>query len=302
MLTIADRKWFIDPIQSPDLRSDRVLVQVERYNRNVSQVGTVVKVKGFEVDDKRVWWINELGNYVYGAPVGAKNFPQYRRVVGLEQDGSWFVGESYNRSASQDSMVIRNVLRSDFMVLDTPGGQNYTTVNSFDYVKGAPWATMLMPEASDPDDVVAAKLALAEQKWKRRWAEAEIIREALERGWTSDLEELHDDGHMPKPFYGAVVRATALLNMEAAPTLSETEQAKFLDLAAKGITMNTTLPSRAMVPVTVKFALDLEVDDIDNALDPSMNKLRNGLRDHIGQSDALLGDFVAYPILTSVSA
>lgn len=301
MLTIEDRKWFIDPIQSPDLDSDRLLVFEERWERAVSNKGKIVKVKGYEQDGFRVWWLTEEGNYVYGAPVAPKDYPSYRNVVGWDTlNGVWFVGDSYSWSPEQNSMIVRNAIRSDAMRPDCPGGNNNTNVHSKDFVKAAPWARSLMPEARDSNAVIRAKVDLAEQKWKRRWAEAEILREASERGWDSDIKELNEDGKMPNPVFGAVVVGSGLIPMETAPVLTERDQERIAGFAAKGIATAVTATRRAMVPFPVKFAIDLQITG--NETPPDFDTLRNTLRSRLSDHSVSLGDYSVNRYLTSVSA
>jgi hypothetical protein len=163
-----------------------------------------------------------------------------------------------------------------------------------------------MPGAEDSEQVVAAKLALAEQKWKMRWAQAEIIREALDRGWQDDITELHDEGHMLKPVLGAIADGTALVPMTSAPEMSQAERERFAELAERGnpgrTNVNPFTPSQVMVPVPIRIAIDSQVftEESVRAM-PGGYVLRDAVQAKLNDYTAVPGTLTMNPVLTSLT-
>lgn len=261
MLTLEQRKWFIDPLPDPmaGLGAERILATASfnsayRGYANLNKVVNVRKDKRHE-SLLRLWYIDEDGNYIDGPSVNTIR-SGYTIAMGIISDDLFVIGET-TYDFDDSYMILRNCMRSDQKVLP---GADYSgvTMRVDTWVQVASWARELMPLPTDTPDAVSAKLNLAKQKWEQRHAKIEVIRQACQRGWDEHFVPLQDDHDFPKPHFGANVSANILVPVNNYTSLEDqprrvasqieaitARSSTTPDLRATSVEVNVTYPSRS---------------------------------------------------------
>jgi hypothetical protein len=298
-LTLAQRKFFIDPIQDPLAEAKSILVLEERYGRGV-YANKITDVRSITTYNNRVWWVSDVGDYVAGAPLNPVNLAYGTEIMGILSDDLFVIG-TYNgvRSDSRGLNINRSI-RSDQMVL--PSVSTDVTVTAKTWVLAAPWARELMPLPTDNAAVTNAKLALAEQRWDQRRAKAVILQEALYRDWWDDMEGLAENHDMLEPRLGGLFSGGVLIKVAAAtPTdgLTDTQReelkAKTDRALSAGAFSSTYSQTQMTLPVRVTVTKPDELGDVDRG--SVVNQVRNAIGDYY----AVVGDYTLSPVLRSAA-
>jgi hypothetical protein len=301
MIPASDMKFYLDPVQDMTLKAARLYVTEEAYPRGRgSAVGTIVDVKenSFDSSAGKYWWVTDDGQFVRGAPI-SRNSPNYSQHVSLLDDGVFIVGEYYGTASNGEVGILAGCVRSDGKV--RPGrGSQYRVEN---WMKAASWASALMPAPGDSVDVIAAKVALAKEKYKRRNAMRVILSEAMERDWNTDLESLREDHNIPHPTFGAYVDAEALLSIGASPrveteSLTEDERAKVARLTGR-LAMRS-LEQRVAVPVKFMAGLTISPGSSPTAINAST--IASAARARFDDYSINIGSYSLTPILRTLTA
>jgi hypothetical protein len=293
MITTNDMKFYLDPVQDMTLKSERLYITEEAYPRTVSRVGTVVDIKSTTASSGyRRWWIDAEGNYVDGAPISS-SAPLYIRHVGLAEDGVFVVGELYN--VRDGVAVLQHCRRSDGAV--RPGV--LATYKTKTWMKAAPWAMDLLPERGDTVNVIAAKLALAKAKYKRRTAMRTILSEAMKRNWNDDLAPLREEHEIPAGTYGAYVEGTALLSIGEDRTVRVDDLTPDDRERVRKLTTETRLSRRVAVPV--EFMAPFTIAENSAFTSVSSNAVSSHARRIFDDYDLNMGSYSLSPVLRTLS-
>ena len=294
MLSITDMKYYTDPIMTPDLKAKTILVNQVRYERHHNLLGQVVNVKSFQVENTRVWWLTEGGNYVTGPSVGSVNLPRYGVV--LARYGDMFVcGETVRRRSATDPVRLLHNVRTSTAQSVPHGG--YLPVT--EWVKAASWAYEYMPVAGDSEEVIAAKLACAKRQWEVRYAKAEIMAEGVVREWTADLKRLQDAGVMYTGLYGAYVKGTALVPVSSTEVKLHEYSQQLVDSIMKSRAAQKGAKETVYVGAPVEFFAPME-STLEQAKAPAPETVASFLRTETGSSTAQPGPMSSQPVLMSV--
>lgn len=299
MIPADDMKFYIDPVQDMTLKAERVYVTEMAFPRpNNPFVGKVVEVKPYtERSSGDYWWVTvDGGNFVHGAPI-SHNSQHYTAHVGLLDDGKFVVGELFGNNGGYG--YLNNCRTSDGRV--RPGNHSSYRVKA--WMKAAPWALELMPEPGDTTDVVAAKVELAKEKYKRREAMRVIVTESMERSWNKDLEELREDHEIPKPTFGAYVDGYVMVTLGEqrevrVADLSDDEQAKIAQLTGSASAVGR-LDQRALVPV--KFMATLAEDEHSSFTSVSGGAITAQARAKFNDYSLNMGQYNLLPVLRTLS-
>lgn len=304
-LTPAQRRFYIDPVQDSTLTTDTILVTEERSPRSFgSHLDKVVTVKANRYPaNGRQWWITDTGDYVSGAPVNPANL-SYVQIIGVGGDDWFWYGTASRRG--ENGYVCTGLRRSDAHRL--PGNHGAVTemqVQVPTVVKAAPWAGELFPAYGDSDDVVRAKLALAEQRWNHRRAKAEIIRQGIDRGWHDDLAELRESGKLPAATFKARYKGKVMIeaaNPPAADTLSVRDNERLISVRTNArITTDPAPRVATMYGVDVDIPLGAEFHEYDEVRKMPMLTLIEQVRHAIGDYTAMPGLHTITPVLRSIA-
>lgn len=300
-LTPAQRRFYIDPVQDPTIVTDQILVTEERSSRQF-HIDKIVTVRATRyLDQGRHWWITEGGDYVYGAPVN-DNMLSYRPVIAPGGDGWFYLGNASRRMT--DGYVVTGLLRSDGRRLPGQHGVVSTMEATLPaVVRAAAWAGDLFPQYGDTDEVVRAKLALAEQRWTHRRAKAEIIRQGIHRSWHDDLVELRDNGQLPSATFGANYKGKVMIeaaNPPAADSISVRDNNRLQELRDSAKVTNTDRPA-VMFGIDVDVPLTATFDEFDAVRQMPMSTLISNVRDAVGDYTAMPGLHTLTPVLRSIA-
>jgi hypothetical protein len=210
MISKADRVYYIDPIQPPEvtktlvdgtpLELQIVPTRYRRENFNLDKLGTVIDVQHQRLDAQELWWVDATGDYVYGAQL-VDRIRGRGTLMAIVNDDLFYVGRNggeHHLGASTRGSILADARRSD--------GKRFTTGTMTSYVsrrvlKAAPWAHELMPVPGDNETVVAAKVARAKQLFTQRQKKGEIYKEGMKRDWLHHLETLRPTHDMPRPTF-----------------------------------------------------------------------------------------------------
>jgi hypothetical protein len=300
-LTPAQRRFYIDPVQDATIITDQILVTEERSSRqfHIDKV-VAVRPKRF-LDQGRHWWITEGGDYVYGAPVNPADL-SYRPVIAPGGDGWFYLGNASRRLT--DGYVVTGMLRSDGRRLPGEHGIVSTMEATLPVVvKAASWAGELFPQHGDSDEVVRAKLALAEQRWNHRRAKAEIIRQGIHRGWHDDLVELRDSGKLPSATFGATYKGKVMIeaaNPPAADSLSLRDNNRLQELRDAAKVTNTDRPA-VMLGIDVDVPLQSTFEEFDEVRKMPLSTVIHDLRNAVNDYTAMPGLHAITPVLRSIA-
>lgn len=296
MLTLEDMKYYIDPIAAPYDDTKKVYVQQVRHERTHSMVGKIINVKGVgEIDGHRIWYTTENGYYVYGSAAGNMNVNRYEQAVARVGD-LWAFGELQGTTRkSKATATKRNLGAVRFSNGRRMPGGAYLPVT--DWIHAAGWAYECMPADGDSEQVMAAKLELAKQKWTTRNAKLEVMRQGLSRGWTKDLRALQESGVLFKGRYGARISGTAMMAvMPTEVTLDEGHKALLEQMRDSPIVTNKG-GQTTYVGVPVRFYAALNADSFEEAAAPSNDVLNSYLRTKSGFQHAVMGPASTSPVL-----
>lgn len=299
-LTLAQRKFFIDPIQDPLAEAKSILVLEERYGRGV-YANKITDVRSITTHDNRVWWITDVGDYVAGAPISPMSLSYGAAVMGILSDDLFVVGTANGTRNDDRGLNISSAIRSDQLQL--PGGlPNNITVTAKTWVVAAPWAIELMPKPTDNAAVTSAKVALAEQRWDQRRAKAIILQQALYREWWDDMEGLAESHDMLEPRLGALFNGGVLVKVApTTPTDGLTDEQKAAlkattDRALSAGSFSSTYSQTQMtLPVRVTVTKPEELSEV------AQSTVLSNVRNCIGDYYAVVGDYNLSPVLRSAA-
>lgn len=292
MLTLEDMKYYIDPIATPYEDTKKVFVHQVRYERHHTLVGQIVNVKGAgDIENHRMWFATDGGNFVYGPAAGCQSVGRYKMV--LARMGDVFIcGETLAVRRTQKHVRLLNSTRMSNG--KTLGG---ISVPVTDWIEAADWAWECMPADGDSEDVITAKLALAKQKWETRNAKIEIMRQGLNRGWTQDLKALQEEGTLFKGLYGARITGTAMTAVPISNVTLDGAYQTVVDEMTKADVVTRPQQTSAYVGVPVAFYAQLEARTYEEATAPNQSVLNSYLHSKPGMSRATMGPAAASPIL-----
>jgi hypothetical protein len=299
MYPATNRMHFIDPVQDAAVDTKRVLVLRSSGGWDGRLINTIVHVrKQRHFDGYHVWYVTNDGYHVQGAPINPPTLSLYQPVLGILSDDVFVVGTMNSRPYGTSHPVVRiqRPMRSDRRTLG--GTHELPAHHAETWVKAAPWAPRLMPLPTDGIQVATAKLNLAEQLFKMRKAQAEIIVQGTMRQHDEDLENLTQDHDLPTPIFGALVRGSAFIpaNENLGPeTLDQVR-------AAAGAVDGMALSRQAYAKVgDFSFVYPSDVrsrEDVENYNLPAINRYARNLLQH---SDAMLGAASLTPILRNLA-
>ena len=308
MINSADRMFYLDPLQDPFHTSDKMLVFREKYPRSYQPAkGNIVEVKDRVVTDHHLWWKTIDGMYVDGALVSPKEFVSYRTVMGIISDDLFVIGTSGGLTDEGDGprMQITNARRSDGRTLTNTEGGIVRTYLVDTWMQAADWASACLPQEGDDAEAVRLRVDTAEQKFKTRLAEVCILREANDRAWRDDLEDL--EYSLPTPRYATYVDGTALVPVGTkAMDEALTEEGR---LAVSKITAGNLTPRewpssarvalRAEVPASLIVRTDYaDYDDVHKVSDWT---IKTAAHDRFGAGDVSILASAKTPIIRFAS-
>jgi hypothetical protein len=298
MITAADLKFYLDPVQDMTLSASRVYVTEEmsaHYNR--SHMDKIVNVRAYvERSGGRCWWVTDDGDYVGGAPI-SDDAQHYVKHVGIIDGGVFVVGELYGVSGGM--ATLQQCRRSDNAARPGRGGTQYRVK---EWMRAAPWATELMPEKGDTNEVITAKRDLAKARWKRRNAMRVIVSESMDRNWNNDLDELREEHGIPTGVFGAYVEGHAMLSVGRNSSvrfaeLDDDERAKVARLTRS---TPVTLDQRINVPVEFLAPLTLRGDAAFTSV--SSASVTAAARKKFDDYSLTIGSFSMTPVLRQLTA
>jgi hypothetical protein len=302
MITATNRKYFIDPLQNVFHTAKEVLVFREQIPRSWnSPLDTIVPVTGQVMIDAHLWWKTEDGMYVDGAAVSPREIISHTPTMGLLDDGTFVIGEGYGTAdvnSEHPRVLIRDARRSDGKVL--PG---VTTYGVERWLQAAPWAVELMPAEGDDTAAVELKISIAKQKWETRLAEVAILREAQDREWTGDLEDLSYT--LPAPQYALFIDGSVYVPTAQRATtadLPEEVRSTLERVTANSLTHTPTSAApvtRVEVPAT--FLVRTALDSVDGADDVPLSTIIEGAKERLKVHDISLGSYRAVPVIRSIA-
>jgi len=302
MITATNRKYFLNPLQDPYMKSDKVYVFRERIERGRS-MDRILDVKNRHMYDSHLWFTTEAGDYVDGAPVSAANITTYQPMMGIISDDLFVIGTGTG-VGSDGRMRIERARRSDGKAL--PDGQGGTMNASYavdTWLQAASWAWECMPQPGDSAGTVAQRVEIAEKKFRTRLAEVCVLREAQSRGWTADLEDL--DYTLPTPTYGLHVTGEVFIPSGAQQDVSAmpASEREKLEAVVKNSLGNPARPTRisTQVAVPVEFLVRSALPSLEDAERVQNYTLLNAAREQLGVPATALFPVSTQPLLRSAS-
>ncbi|UYL87463.1 hypothetical protein SEA_PUREGLOBE5_100 [Arthrobacter phage Pureglobe5] len=301
MIANENIRFYLDPLQSPFHTGTKMLVFRERYPRSFqSSVGQVVPVAKRVVSDHHLWWVHEDGRYVDGALESPKELQSYSPVLGMLDDEVFVVGQSYGVDGN-GRMVIRDALRSDGKRLPAAavGSSIFYSVDR--WYQAASWALECMPHPGDTPDDVALRTKIARQRFELRLGEVCILREANDRDWREDLEDL--DYGLPTPSYAVAVTGTVFLPLETrmqVDNLPESSRHALERVSNRGFSPGPLAESyvtRVEVPAQVVVRTGFE--KYEQVEEVNEHTIRNAAVDHFSVANLIIGSVAKTPVLRS---
>lgn len=301
MIASENIRFYLDPLQAPTHTGDKVLVFRERYPRTYdSAVGKVAPVCKRIVDDHHLWWVHTDGRFIDGAVESPKELQSHTPALGILDDDVFVVGQAYGLT-DDGRMVIRNAMRSDGKRLPGSDGQRPQSYMVHRWYQAASWAAECLPQPGDDQGIVDLRVTIAQQRFALRLGEICILREANNRDWRDDLEDL--DYTLPTPVYAVAVSGSMFLPMGTqtpAAELSETAKAAVERVHARNFTPTPaveTFTTRVEVPVQMVVRTSFEkYEQVEEVNDYT---IRNAAGDHFGVFDATIGSVTKTPLLRS---
>jgi hypothetical protein len=301
MATNPNRIHFIDPVQDATVAADRVLVlRASSDYQTDRMLGTIVSVrKNRHFDGYHIWYVTTDGYHVQGAPINPPTLGHYQPVLGILSDDLFAVGTMAGRpyGADHPALRINNPIRSDRHTLG--GAHGLPACHAETWVKAAPWAHRLMPLPTDGTQAATAKLSLAEQMFKMRKAQAEIIVQGTMRDHEEDLENLTQNHDLPVPVFGALVRGSAFI--PANEDLGR-ESLDHVRAAASAAGDDFALSRQAYAKVDdFSFVYPSEArsrEDVENFNLPAINRQARNL---LQQPGLMLGAATLSPVLRNLA-
>lgn len=218
-----DVLYFINPVNTPvyPFPENSVIIVTEARDRQPDKLGEIMKVTNVWHDDLKVWYRGEDGNYYDGPMIGSVIRSQYAiDFIGDEAvfgyiNNNYTVNEGKAWALSSTRFWSGQQILINGMVVGDHYGKSM--------VPAAPWAHELWPHATDPDDIRAAKIALAKHRWETQQKHLGIIREGQRRDWLYILEnrDFLSEYGMKRPVYGALVSGN--VSLSANQTIREDE-------------------------------------------------------------------------------
>lgn len=223
MISIQDRRYFIDPVQPPSLVGTRPTpetteyqVMTVRYRREglntPEKLGRIITCTRRADESGEVWWVDELGDYFHGAQAGYTQRQGLSTVVlGVVSDDLFIVGRWNGNYDDMPGGHLRGVARSDGKKVPFDDLVYQHASMTF---KAAPWAEECMPQPEDTDAIVAKKVELAKLKFENRQKVAAAYREGIYRNWFDMLEEIQQAHTVfPKPRYNVAAEGEVLMTI-----------------------------------------------------------------------------------------
>lgn len=253
MLTATNLAYFLDPSTQPGgptpeeifILFGQTLPRTEQYRGEFRKLHPTSPLYFGGRD--MVQYRGEDSNYYQGVPVKSKSDPgRSEWVIGtLKGDESVFVYGQFSQSIPTSdepmSFVLTRTRFSDQRQSDIAVVSKWMPVAS--------WADEFFPLATDPDDVVEVKVAIARRMFTDRAVKAAIVREGVSRNWDDELNDLRDDkGHdIPQPLYRAMLHGSILVEIGTTPlaVLSENQRRELQGISGVGETIGV----QASVPV-----------------------------------------------------
>lgn len=304
-LTPLQRRYFIDPIQDPLIKTDSVLVTEERRYQRGAYVDKITKVTGRSEYGNRIWWVTEEGDHVMGAPVNPPHVGYDAQLIGLLSDDLFIIGR-YDSGANTGAIRINRALRSDQLAIpgcNTPGsGYEAPGMVATSWVKAAPWAMELMPIPSDTPAVTSAKLELAEQRWNHRRAKAIFRTEAIFRDWEDKLEDLNDSHDLLTPVFGALFKGEVIvpLSMQSTLTFDPLDEQRITQVKDQALRSDSGT-GRPMVTISAEVPILDRIENREGMEALSFRSIRDNVRAHLNHHSAVVGDHNLTPVLRSAS-
>lgn len=302
MISLKDRIYYTDPLVDHTVAegTTRFLVIRERYPRTFnSPLGQVITI-GPDAEATLadgVLFRSHNGIYVDCQPVSPRNAPTYNDRMGILSDEAFVIGHMTGLDRDSGAGTFRDIVRSDATTLPDGMIQRVT-----DHVPAAPWARALMPAVGESQAATDAKVALAQKKYRMRFAQIEIMREAEERNWQEDLQELRGSADTPilTGRWAAHVTARALLGgnqLQAAEIPSELDETV---AALRSRSLSRSVGAWAKIEVPVSFIAPATTNDTDEAA-ISRDILVHHARNFLGSRNIDLGQYNVNRLLRAAS-
>jgi hypothetical protein len=300
MIPKSAMRYYLNPLQSPFHTGEKMLVFREKYPRDFdSFVDKVVEVKRCTIESHHVWWITEVGGrYVDGALVSPKEMQTHTPALGILDDEVFVVGTSYGLT-DDGRMVIRDAKRSDGKLLPGTEGMQPRTYLVDEWMQAASWAINCMPQPGDDQATVDLRIRLATQSFDLRLGEICILREANDRDWRDDLEDL--DYSLPTPSYATAVQGSVYVAVStgtARDDLPEDARATLDRIAERNLTGRpapSTLTTRVEMPA--QFIVKTSYEKYESVEEVNAYTLRNAAVDLFNVDNVTVGDVTKTPIL-----
>lgn len=267
----ADMLYYTAPIDTPFGNNSqtadtgepqRLLVTGVHYERNRSMIGSIVEIRSsLYRTNGRVWRVSADGTYVTGHLLNTEQ-GTYDSLVGLTPtmpDG-FVVGVSRSHGGHK-WRILDSIYAFNAADRVGPIADNRRTLPVSTWMPAAPWAMELMPGHHDSEEVRAAKVSLAKERWELNRAAVYIEVEGYERGWTADLNGLRSDealNFLPQIRYGALVNGSMLIPLPTDAVSEESADAN-TKAAIEAVrtrslgTLPTTLNARPKLQVPAEF-------------------------------------------------
>lgn len=210
MFNIAD---FVDPMQAINSSSKRVLVtRTRRSGFEDRRVGMEVDVKYPEASYNGVWYVDESGNYVTGAPVNPAYY-KYEGSLVLVTDDSGLVTLGRTSDVHDAETVKYLPMRRSDGKMFSETSRGFTHLGKH-WVAAAYWAPEYFPDGSDDPATAQLREEALKQVVRKRRLHVTLHEEAFTRSWRNDLEEIEDEYKLPSAQFSGLVEATAVMRTD----------------------------------------------------------------------------------------
>jgi hypothetical protein len=295
-------RFFTDPLADTLESGNRIYCTLERLQRG-SSLGKVVEVEGFTIYNGRGWRVSKDGLHLSGPVVNSASSAYNAQYIGLI-DGlpGVAVRGSFNTTYESGTRAVLNGAHwSDQRKL--PLGETNPQVMVNTWFRAASWARELWPNPTDTDEVVTAKLELAEQRWNHRLAKTTLVLEAANRGY-DQLLELIEEGELPAPTFGANFVGDVLIPNGRAPEREQRTigQQERIDRLAAKVPGSITMRQQYIAAYMEMPLGDLSIEGADKINSIPQHQVQTALRAKTGDYELVPGQYNLQPVLRFCAA
>lgn len=231
MLTKSDLIYFVDPLTDPFLRRNPrhllVMEKFSQYDTGGPQRGEFTELERgkmrpssgamfFEAKPKE-GSSDRLSDRLVSGAIANFTVRGYdnTRVIGLIDEDTFVYGTGRRSHTNGNDfhpawLSVESYRRSDGKKVPDAAENHSVVVNR--WVQAADWASAYFPMPEDDEETVRLKLELAKEKYRQRRNKTILLREASERDWIEDVEDMRNDNtdYFPSPRYGVLANVQAV--------------------------------------------------------------------------------------------